>query len=257
MKALDRVAESFYGFFKEGVFTPAIDDISALTMEESYECQSIYRALRFLDGDESFGYKVGCTSAAIREQFGFNDPICGCLITPGLIHEGTPLKANQYHSLAIEPEFVFTLARDLLDEDISDNKLLDAIECIQPGIELHNYVYHYPQPTRQELICSNGIFAGLIVGDSKVRARDIDWKFEGVTVLVNGEVVASGVAADIMGSPLNSLRFLIRHLRESGKVLKAGEMVIPGSATELISVGAGDEVTCSFANAGKISTSFG
>jgi len=65
------------------------------------------------------------------------------------------------------------------------------------------------------------------------------------------------VAAEIMGSPLNSLRFLIRHLRESGKVLQAGEIVIPGSATELISVGAGDEVTCSFANAGKISTSFG
>jgi 2-keto-4-pentenoate hydratase len=257
MKSLNKVAESFYRFFKEGVFTPAIDDISALTMEEAYECQSIYQTLRFSDGDESFGYKVGCTSAAIREQFGFNDPICGCLMTPELVEEGTPLEANQYHSLAIEPEFVLTLKRDLLDEDITDDELLDAIECIQPGIELHNYVYHYPQPTRQELICSNGIFAGLIVGRSKVRAWDIDWKSEGVTVLVNGKVVATGVAADIMGSPLNSLRFLIRHLRESGKVLQAGEIVIPGSATELISVGAGDEVTCSFTNAGKISTSFG
>jgi len=257
MKYLDEVAESFYRFFKEGVFIPAIDDISTLTIEEAYECQRMYQALRASDGDKSFGYKVGCTSAAIREQFGFNDPICGCLMTPGLFQEGEPLKENQYHSLAIEPEFVFTLKRDLLDEDITDDELLDAIEFIQPGIELHNYVYHYPQPTRQELICSNGIFAGLIVGSHKVRARDIDWILEKVKVTVNGTAVATGVASDIMGSPLNSLRFLIRHFSDRGKMLQAGEMVIPGSATELIAVGAGDKVACSFTNAGEITASFG
>tara|TARA_B100001093_G_scaffold510172_1_gene575565 strand:- start:4277 stop:5050 length:774 start_codon:yes stop_codon:yes gene_type:complete len=256
MKSLNKVAESFYRFFKEGVFAPAVDDISELTMEEAYECQRIYQALRITDGDESFGYKVGCTSNAIRKQFGFNDPIYGCLMTPGLIQEGVPLKASAYHSLAIEPEFVITLKRDLSDGNATDDELLDAIECIQPGMELHNYVYHYPRPTRQELICSNGIFAGLIVGQPRVRAREIDWMCEAVTVTVNGNEVATGVAADIMGTPLNSVRFLIRHLRESGKVLQAGEMVIPGSATELISIGAGEEVTCSFANAGKITTSF-
>ena len=256
MKSLNKVAESFYRFFKEGVFASAVDDISELTMEEAYECQRIYQALRITDGDESFGYKVGCTSNAIRKQFGFNDPIYGCLMTPGLIQEGVPLKASAYHSLAIEPEFVITLKRDLSDGNATDDELLDAIECIQPGMELHNYVYHYPRPTRQELICSNGLFAGLIVGQPRVRAREIDWMCEAVTVTVNGNEVATGVAADIMGTPLNSVRFLIRHLRESGKVLQAGEMVIPGSATELISIGAGEEVTCSFANAGKITTSF-
>ncbi|HCQ38506.1 MAG TPA: hypothetical protein DIV39_05075, partial [Verrucomicrobiales bacterium] len=66
MKSLNKVAESFYRFFKEGVFAPAVDDISELTMEEAYECQRIYQALRITDGDESFGYKVGCTSNAIR-----------------------------------------------------------------------------------------------------------------------------------------------------------------------------------------------
>ena len=43
-----------------------------------------------------------------------------------------------------------------------------------------------------------------------------------------------------MEGPLNSLRFLIGHLQKNGEVLKAGEMVIPGSATALIPVEAGE-----------------
>ena len=256
MNQLTNIAESFYRFFKLGDFAPAVEDIAELTMDEAYECQRIYEALRVSSGDEPCGYKVGCTSAAIRKQFGFNDPIFGRLMNPGIITEGADLKANDYFSLAIEPELVLTLNRDLCDEDCHEDELLAAIDCVQPGIELHNYVYHYPVPTRQELICSNGLHAGQIIGQTKVDAGKIDWLLEGVAVFVNGKLVASGVAADIMEGPLNSLRCLIRHLAKRNGVLRAGEMVIPGSATQLISVHAGDEVTCSFKNGGSVKTVF-
>tara|TARA_B100000886_G_scaffold276378_1_gene200312 strand:+ start:705 stop:1049 length:345 start_codon:yes stop_codon:yes gene_type:complete len=114
--------------------------------------------------------------------------------------------------------------------------LIDAIEHVRPGIELHKYTYQYLPPTRQELICSNGIHASQIVGHNIVAARNMHWKMEGVAVFINGALVASGVAADIMEGPLNSLRFLIDHLQKNGEVLKAGEMVIPGSATAPIAI---------------------
>ena len=256
MTSIPNISRSFYRFYKFGEFSPAIDDISELTMDEAYECQRRYESLRISDGDEPCGYKVGCTSAAIREQFGFKEPIFGRLMKPGVIQEGEEVNANEFYSLAIEPELVLTLNQDLHDDQCSDDELLAAIGFVQPGIELHNYVYHYSSPTRQELICSNGLHAAQIVGRTKVDACRIDWLLEGVGVFVNGKLVASGVAADIMEGPLNSLRSLIRHLSKRNCVLKAGDLVIPGSATQLISVHTGDEVTCSFTNGGSVTTVF-
>jgi 2-keto-4-pentenoate hydratase len=251
-EVLHNLAQSFYTFFRTGVFRSQQIDISKLTLEQAYECQHYYHQLRIADGDTPVGYKVGCTSTAIREQFGVDEPICGLIMTPGLLREGDLIDSNNYCQLAIEPEFVITLKQDLAKVPISDRALLDAIEFVQPGIELHNYVYHFSPLKQQEVICSNGIHAAQLVGNNKVRASKVHWHLEGVAVFKNGELVASGVAADIMGSPLNSLRFLIEHLRKRGEGLKVGELVIPGSATALISVVAGDEITCSFTNVGSV-----
>jgi len=256
MNKLENIAKSFYEFHKTGHFVAPIDDIGVLSMDEAYDCQRRYLKIRVAQGDSTVGYKVGCTSAAIRSQFGFDDPIYGRIMKAGLFEEGEIFRASDYHSLAIEPEFVISIGVDLSDKNVSDEELLESIECVQPGIELHHYVYQYPKPSRQELICSNGIHAGQVVGRNKLAATEIHWQLEGVAVYVNDSLVASGVAADIMNGPLNSLRFLIGHLAARGEVLRAGELVIPGSATALIPVKSGDTVTCSFTNLGNVVATF-
>ena len=245
-------AKSFYEYYKSGEVKFGLEDISALSMEQAYQCQDAFLKFRENDGDQPFGYKVGCTSAAIREQFGFDDPIYGRLMTPGKLSEEEPVVAHDYFNLAIEPEFVITMKRDLHEVPESDEELIEAIDTIRPGIELHNYTYHFSPPTRQELIFSNGIHAAQLIGSHAVEASAIHWELEGVAVFKNQMLVASGVAADIMGGPLNSLKFLLRHLKQRDQKLAAGEMVIPGSATALIPVEAGDEVECCFTNAGSV-----
>ena len=257
MKQLESIAQSFYQFFTTGVFHPEIDDISQLSLEDAYACQRHFIKKRREAGNDTVGYKVGCTSAAVQEQFGITQPIYGRLATPGIIAEGEPVVAADYYDLAIEPEFVITLGRDLETSQLTDDELLDCIDNVRAGIELHNYRYHYSSPSIQELICSNGIHASLIVGGETSSPHLVDWEMEGVAVFINGCLVASGVAADIMGGPLHSLRFLLRHLESRGEVLQAGEMVIPGSATPLIHVNSGDQVICRFANLGKVETTFG
>ena len=48
--------------------------------------------------------------------------------------------------LAIEPEFVFRLGRDVTKEFLDNGEIEDAIETIAPGIELHNYKFWF-EPT--------------------------------------------------------------------------------------------------------------
>ena len=134
--------------------------------------------------------------SSITEQFGVDEPICGLIMTPGLLREGDLVDSNNYCQLAIEPEFVITLKQDLAKVPTSDRALLDAIEFVQPGIELHNYVYHFSPLKQQEVICSNGIHAAQLVGNNKVRASEVHWQLEGIAVFKNGELVASGVAAE-------------------------------------------------------------
>ena len=92
MDVIKDIAKSFYVYYKLGEVSFGLQDISVLSMEQAYQCQDAFLKLRENDGDQPFGYKVGCTSAAIREQFGFDEPIYGRLMTPGKYSNRTLLR---------------------------------------------------------------------------------------------------------------------------------------------------------------------
>ena len=72
----------------------------------------------------------------------------------------------------------------------------------------------------------------------------------------NGELAASGIGAEIMGGPLKSLRWLANHLIRQGEHLQAGQLVIPGSAVELVSVDPGDRIIARFTRVGSVTAVF-
>ena len=55
-EVLHRLAQSFYTFFRTGVFRSDQIDISQLTLEQAYECQHYFHKLRIADGDRPIGY---------------------------------------------------------------------------------------------------------------------------------------------------------------------------------------------------------
>ena len=112
----------------------------ALTIEQAYRVQDTAFAHRTDAGDESYGYKVGCTSAPIRKQFGLNEPIRGRLYKSELrrVAEdkgGTVAPVDisfaDFVDLAIEPEFALTVG-DVEGPDVS-------VASVAPAIELHNF----------------------------------------------------------------------------------------------------------------------
>lgn len=225
-------------------------DMTSLTLPEAYEVQAGFLAGRVQDGAKVIGWKVGCTSAAIRRQFGLSQPISGRLLEPDIFRNGAQLRASDYVECAVEPELVIRLGRDLAGDE-GDEQIVDAIEGVSAGIELHNYRFWYGKPTSQELIASNGLHAGLVIGAERPYPAIGDLDEEDVALLVNGVVRAAGKCSEIMGGPLQSLRWLARHCSERGIRLRGGELIIPGSAVELVRVGAGDEIEARFATVGS------
>lgn len=250
------LADAFFNAHYTKVWRLEKSSPERLTISEAYQVQNQVCEKRIARGESVVGYKVGCTSRAIRSQLGLAEPISARLFAPHVTGGRTAIDWTAYCHCAIEPEMVLRIGQDLCGTDLSDEELIQSISYVSPGIELHDYTFWHQPPTAQELICSGGIHAGLIVGDTKVSPRALTFGRENFFVYQNNELVASARADEIMGGPLESLRWLVNFLSSNDEVLKKGMLVIPGSPTELISITCDSRVRVEIDNLGQVETTF-
>lgn len=230
--------------------------IESLTLADAYEEQSRVIQSRIAQGEKHVGWKIGCTSRAIQAEFGLSNPIRGHLMAPHVHPSPVSLDLNDYVACAVEPEFVIRVGSSMRGAGMARDEIRSKIDSIAPGIEVHNYRFFLGPPTSQELIVSNGLHAGLVHGDFVSLDGNIDLDLEGIGVFVNGRLAASGIGAEIMGSVLASMAWLLDDLAQVGKGLSAGELVIPGSPVNLVPVYAGDVVESRFTNFGGCRVEF-
>lgn len=259
MKSLQKIADNFFHAFYEKEWNPLDEEIniSDLSIDDSYIVQDLVTKRRIELGESVVGYKVGCTSKAIRNQFGLNEPINGKLFQPRIYSENVTFNLNDYVDCAIEPEMVLKIGKTLVGENLPDEELLDAIEYVSPGIEIHNFHFWNSRPTIQELICSGGIHAGLVIGKPKASPRDLSFKDENFSVYKNCSLVTSALSVEIMGGPLHSLRWLVASLTKKGLSLEENSLVIPGSPTELVDIVKQTELKISIGHIGSLTVTFG
>ena len=249
----NKFTQAFYGRNWSGQLEPLVADIS---IAEAYKVQDLVVERRVQRGEEVVGYKVGCTSESIRSQLGLSESISGRLFSPHVREEGAEVNWKNYVNCAIEPEMVLTIGVDLYGTNLPHDQLIDAIECVSAGIELHNFRFWFTPPTSQELICSGGIHAGLIVGKNKVSPKQLSFKHELFSVRKNGELITEAPASEIMGGPIYSLGWLVDSLTNRGSCLKKGSLVIPGSPVGLTCIDQDTELSVEIAGVGVLISHF-
>ena len=250
------LSEAFFDAHYAKVWRLEKSSPQCLTISEAYQFQNQVCEKRIARGESVVGYKVGCTSRAIRSQLGLAEPISARLFAPHVTGGRIAIDWTAYCHCAIEPEMVLRIGQDLSGTDLSDEELIQSISYVSPGIELHDYTFWHQPPTAQELICSGGIHAGLIVGDAKVSPQALTFGREKFFVYQNNDLVASSRADEIMGGPLESLRWLVNFMSSNDEVLKKGMLVIPGSPTELISITGDSRVRVEIDNLGTVEANF-
>ena len=253
MKPTETIAAAFFrAFYKKEWVENDETFIENLSIEEAYEVQDLVAKKRMALGESIAGFKVGCTSKAIREQFGLREPINARLFRPHIIEGNVTVDWTDYVNCAIEPEIVLKIGNDLKVKNPSNEELIDSIEYVSPGIEIHNLKFWNTPPTTQELICSGGIHAGLIIGSVKVKPTNLRFRDEMFNVYRDGILVTSAPASEIMGGPLHSLRWLVNSLTEKESFLKKGSLVIPGSPVELVPIDQDTELKVVIENVGSV-----
>lgn len=231
-------------------------DIGRLSLDQAYLVQEAAAELKEQAGLSRWGWKVGCTSPAIRSQLGLKEPIQAPMYRPLIHDEGREYDRAEFLNLAIEPELVICLGQDLPRPPSRPEELIPAIDWVAPGIELHHKQFFFEPVSSQELIASGGLWAGLVVGRTRVVPTGIDLAGAEFSVAMDGRSIARAPGRDIMGGPMISLLWLADRLADQGRPLKKGDLVIPGSPTELIQVDRSTRLSVEIQGVGQVEARF-
>jgi 2-keto-4-pentenoate hydratase len=251
-ETVDGLAERLYDAYRRGDPVDAAT-LPSLDVDDGYAVQRAVTDRRETDEGSPVGYKVGFTSAAIREELGVDEPAYGRVLAD-TVHEEGRIDAADLIDPKIEPELAVRLS-DPLAPPATPVDALAAIGAVVPVIEVVDSRVADWELTAGNAVADNALAARVVHGDRTADPAAVDLPLEGVVVRRNGERVATGVGADVLGSPSRVVAWLAEALADRGERLAAGDLVSTGSLTELVPFEPGDTVEARFASFGSVTVS--
>ena len=106
------------------------------------------------------------------------------------------------------------------------------------------------------MIADNTSASRVVIGRRRASVSEVDLRLTGVVLERNGEVVATGAAAAVLGNPLESIALLVQLLARDSGGLERGQLVLAGAITEAVPVHRGDVVSAAFDRLGSVMVSF-
>lgn len=182
-------------------------------------------------------------------------PVSGFLLADGVYASGDAVPLGRFGELGVEVETAFVLARELAGPGVSPATAVLAVAGAVPALELVEFRWE-GTPTAGDLIADGVAAAAVVLGQPLTPVAGLDLALEGVVYELNGRVMATNTAAEVLGNPLNALAWLANHLGARGLRLRAGDVVLSGSISLLLRPEAGDVVTARFTRLGAVSARF-
>jgi 2-keto-4-pentenoate hydratase len=227
----------------------------ALTITEAYAVQDRVREALVARGERVIGWKAGFTNGAAQQAFGTTEPVCGFLLGSGVVVDGAEVPVSRFVQLVVEAEVAFLMRQDLAGPGVTSEQAIRAVEGAMPALELVDFRFS-GKPTGTDVV-ADGVFAHAIVLGPRVPSlAHADLPLEGLVYEHNGATVATNTAAEVLGSPANSLAWIANHLGGRGLGLRAGDIVMSGSVSLLLRPRAGDTVRARFTRLGTVSVRF-
>ncbi len=250
MPSFDAAAatEAFWTARVRGEWFPAAWH-GRLSNDQAYEVLFGLMARRMASGERQIGWKVGLTSEAIQQQFNVHEPVFGCILESE--PSGHVFAPGDLISPGFENELCLQLGSNLSGK-ITPEEARAAIDAVYPALEIIETRGNLTEQLALAL-ADNAQQKTVILGPPvalPARPEAVEAR-----VIVNGETVATGTGAAVLGNPLNSVVWLAAKLAEFGRSLNAGEIIMSGSFTRQVPIRPGDRIRCEFDGVGTVETS--
>ncbi|MGV8863962.1 MAG: 2-oxo-3-hexenedioate decarboxylase [Pseudomonas sp.] len=232
------------------------DEYPNMTIADGYAVQSELRR-RFIEkGHKLVGWKAGLTSKAKMQQMGVNVPSIGFLTDRMARPESSAISTSDLVHPRVECEVAFVMKSDLQGPGCTAQDVLAATDYVLPAVEIIDSRFSGFKFDLASVIADNGSSARFVGGGRARYVDDLDLKTLGVVMEKNGEIVAMGASAAVMGHPAEAIAMLVNILADMGEILPAGSFVMSGGITEALAVKPGDSIVARFQELGTVSMRF-
>ncbi len=237
--------------------TPKITDAHPdMDWDDAYAIQDAILARHLGRGARVIGLKAGLTSHAKMKQMGVETPVFGFLVDEYSVLEGAEVKVSELVHPKVEPEIAFVLKHALRGPGCHIGAVLAATDFVMPGIEVIDSRYRDFKFDLKSVVADNTSASRFVVGGQPLRPNELDLRTVGVVLEKNGEPVALGAGAAVLGHPAAAIAMLANHLGARGQEIPAGSLILSGGITEAVAVAAGDNVCLRVQGMGSVSLRF-
>ncbi len=227
-----------------------------MTLDDAYHIQKINIDRKVADGEKITGMKIGLTSAGMQRLLGVDSPDFGFLTDVMLLREGEACPIGRLIAPKVEAELSFCLKKDLKGPGVTIADVYDATAYVVPSLEIVDSRITDWKVKLFDTIADNGSAAGFVLGSGMRRIEDVDMRLTGMAFEKNGELMNSGITAEVFGNPAAAVAWLANALSTYDMGLKAGQIVMAGALTAALPAAAGDCLTASFYGMGSVSVRF-
>jgi len=233
----------------------AIDDMAAnylkkkpvpalsgnLTLQEAMLVQEAFVARIEAVYGPPVGYKAGLTSPPAQKKFGVTHPLLGVLLEKMIIRKTNLLMDAKFGVLPLtEGDLVVSVGSNDINTAKTDMEILAALDAVYPFIELPDLFYAKGTKLNGPALAAINVAAryGLLGNPIKLAATE-EWKnrlanFKLEILDKDGKVLATGKGGNLLGHPLNVVKWIRDELKKQGKTLKKGDLLSLGTITKLM-----------------------
>ena len=223
--------------------TKITDDHPEMDWDDAYAIQDEILRRKLARGLRVAGLKAGLTSFAKMKQMGVDTPVFGFMTDDYAVPDGGECRIAELIHPKVEPEIAFVTKTALRGPGCHIGAVLAATDFVLPGIEVIDSRYRDFKFDLKSVIADNTSASRFVVGGRARPASELDLRTIGIVLEKNGEPVAFGAGAAVLGHPAAAIAALANHLGRRGQEIPAGTLILSGGITEAVAVKAGDSVT--------------
>lgn len=228
------------------------EDRRPRTVAEGYAIQEALHQLRAGSGHGPYGgFKIGCTTAVMQAYLNIPEPCAGGVLASDL-HHGVGRFKDAKRLLGVECEIAVRLKSDLGgDGTPSMETTRVAVGGVMAAIELVEDRYlDWRAMDAPTLIADDFFQRACVIGDPLPNWEDHDLAGLIGRMSINDAAPLEGVGRDILGHPLEALRWLAGRRR-----IPARSIVMLGSVVQTQWLSPGARVTVSLGDLSRASLS--
>ncbi len=227
-----RVNEAVETLYSASVSGIGLDKDTAERMsfelETGYLVQELVTSRKITHKKEHVrGYKISLTSAETQGWFGADEPAYGTL-TDSNMSDGVITLSDMSEPL-IETELMFFIEEDI-HHPVADEDLPGMISAAA-GLEIPDsrFLDWFPKLSLGTIAADNAVAGRIVTGKERKKLSYEELGNIDLKLFLNDKEIAEGHSSEVLGNPLEAVKWLVRKLHEKGKFLSKGMIISSGT----------------------------